>query len=314
MADVVVVGSINHDLTVLAPHHPHPGETVMGLGHYGGSGGKGANQAMAAARAGATVAMIGMVGDDEHGRALTRALADEGIDVGGVGVDPVAPTGLAVITLDDQAENTIVVSPGANCSLSPEWVEASPFLRSAPTVLAQLEVPLQAVEAAASIAAGLFILNAAPARELPRGLLERVDVLVLNRSELAMLTGVMSERVDRVGSTARLIEGPGSVVVTLGAKGAVVISRWEVTVGAERPAVFSGSEVTHLESPVVEVVDTTGAGDAFCGALAASLAGGKTFIEAVTWAVAAGALACSRAGAQAAMPTAAEIADLLARE
>ena len=286
----------------------------MGLRHYGGGGGKGANQAMAAARAGAKVAMIGMVGDDEHGRALTRALADEGIDVGGVGVDPVAPTGLAVITLDDQAENTIVVSPGANSSLSPEWVEASPFLRSAPAVLAQLEVPLQAVEAAASIAAGLFILNAAPARELPRGLLERVDVLVLNRSELAMLTGVMSERADRVGSTARLIEGPGSVVVTLGAKGAVVISRWEVTVGAERPAVFSGSEVTHVESPPVEVVDTTGAGDAFCGALAASLAGGKTFIDAVTWAVAAGALACSRAGAQAAMPTAAEIADLLARE
>jgi ribokinase len=299
MADVVVVGSINHDLTVLAPHHPHPGETVMGLGHYGGSGGKGANQAMAAARAGATVAMIGMVGDDEQGRALTRSLADEGIDVGGVGIDPVAPTGLAVITLDDQAENTIVVSPGANSSVSPEWVEASPFLRLAPAVLAQLEVPLEAVEAASSIAAGLFILNAAPARELPRGLLERVDVLVLNRSELAMLTGVMSERADRVGSTARLIEGPGSVVVTLGPEGAVVVT---------------GSDVTHLESPMVEVVDTTGAGDAFCGALAASLAGGKTFIDAVTWAVAAGALACSRAGAQASMPTAAEIADLLARE
>jgi ribokinase len=166
-------------------------------------------------------------------------------------------------------------------------------------VLAQLEVPLEAVEAAASAAAGLFILNAAPARELPRGLLERVDVLVLNRSELAVMTGVMSERAEWVGSTARLIEGPGTVVVTLGPEGAVVVV---------------GPEVTHLESPVVEVVDTTGAGDAFCGALAASLAGGKNFIDAATWAVAAGALACSRAGAHASMPTAAEIADLLARE
>jgi ribokinase len=296
MTDVAVVGSINHDLTLLTTHHPRPGETVLGLGHYSGGGGKGANQAVAAARAGAAVAMIGTVGDDDHGRGLVRLLEAEGLDTTEVGVDPAEPTGLAVITLDEAAENVIVVSPGANHALGRDRVAASRHLAGAKVVLAQLEVPIGAVDAAAKACTGLFCLNPAPAQELAPELLARVDVLVVNRSELGALTGVMADRPEWAGTTARLIEGPKIVVVTMGGEGAVMVA---------------GSEVTHLESPTVEVVDTTGAGDAFCGVLAAALAGGIPMEAAVRRAVAAGALATTRPGAQAAMPRLSEIEALL---
>jgi ribokinase len=251
---------------------------------------------VAAARAGADVALIGMVGDDEEGRALVRLLATEGIDTTGVAIDPVTPTGLAVVTLDEAAENVIVVSPGANAMLSPHQVRAVSRLGTARVVLAQLEIPIESVMTAAEISTGVFCLNPAPAQELPPELLSKVEVLVVNRTELATLTGVMSDRPEWVGSTARLIQGPGTVVVTMGGEGAVVVT---------------ATEMTHVESPTVEVVDTTGAGDAFCGFLAASLAEGLPMETAVERAVVAGALATTRPGAQASMPTRDEVDAML---
>ncbi|HWB87712.1 MAG TPA: ribokinase [Acidimicrobiia bacterium] len=290
--DIVVIGSVNHDVTVVTPRLPTPGETVLGTGHYAGGGGKGANQAVAAARLGAKVAMVGRVGTDESGTSLLDALVTEGIDVSGIGIDPEEPTGLAVITVDADAENTIVVSPGANMALRPEHLDGA-LIASAAVVLAQLEVPAETVTAAARACSGTFILNPAPARTLPDDLLERVDVLVPNRVELASLLGSgRPGRVDEVADLARRLGHRGVTVVTMGAAGAVVVD---------------GEHMVEVPAPTVEAVDPTGAGDAFCGALAHGLTRGMELVDAVELAVTAGALAVTRAGAQTAMPTGAEV-------
>lgn len=285
--DVVVVGSINHDLTVLAPHHPAPGETVLGTGHFAGAGGKGANQAVATARHGVRVAMVGLIGDDPEGEALRLSMSEAGVDVSAVGVSPAEPTGLAVITVDSAGQNSIVVSPGANGAVDQAYVDRHRAVVSEARVcLVQLEIPIEAVAAAARTCQGILVLNAAPARDLPPDLMERIDVLVVNRSELSHFTGS-----DEPSSLER-IEGPRDVVVTIGNEGAV----------------FSDDSGIHLcPAPHVDVVDTTGAGDAFCGALAASLARGHSLAEAVPRAVASGSLATTRAGAQASMPSSDEV-------
>ncbi len=296
--DVVVVGSINQDLTVSTRRHPSPGETVLGLGHRWGGGGKGANQAVAAARLGSETGMVGRVGEDEPGQALTAALRAEDIDVSCVGIDPSEPTGLAVITVDEEAENSIVVSPGANMGLTPRQVaECYSMLEDASVVLAQLEVPVESVIEAARAPSGLFCLNPAPAREIPPELLQLVDVLIPNRSELAALASVdlPSDR-KAVLEAARRIEGPRSVVVTLGHEGALVISE---------------DEVLAFAPSTVEPVDTTGAGDAFCGALANSLARGEDLSIAAQWATLAGGLATTKHGARDAMPTREEMERVL---
>lgn len=298
-ADIVVVGSLNHDLTVVAPHHPRPGETVLGTRHYSGNGGKGANQAVAAARLGGSVAMIGLVGDDDYGTSLRSALKVEGIDVTGVGTDPDTPTGLAVITIDANSENTIVVSPGANTALSPTHIENQrDLLSKAGVVLAQLEVPIDAVRAAADQTGATFCLNPAPAAKLPMNLADRIDILVPNRSELASLAGV-SEPVstDEVAAAVDRLDLKGIVIVTLGSDGALVVD---------------GNRLAHVEAPRVDAVDPTGAGDAFCGALAVGLSRGLHVGAAVERAVIAGALATTRPGAQTAMPNAVEVDSLLA--
>lgn len=295
--DVVVVGSINQDLTLFTRRHPRPGETVLGREHRWSGGGKGANQAVAAARLGAQTAFIGRIGDDEPGRALQASLNAEGIDLSCFGTDPDSPSGLAVITVDDEAENSIVVSPGANSTLSPHDVsQCQEILAGATVVLAQLEIPLETVTAAASATAGIFCLNPAPAKSLPDDLLNRVDVLIPNRSELATLaSGDTPEKLEQVIEMAQSIKGPGAVVVTLGSDGVMVVR---------------GHEATRVASPRVEPVDTTGAGDAFCGALGAALSRGTDLIDAVHWAARAGALATTRHGAQDAMPTREELENL----
>jgi len=227
--------------------------------------------------------MIGRVGHDDHGAALINDLASEGIDTTGIGIAEETLTGLAVITVDDDTENTIVVSPGANMSLSPDHIAAHQvLLAEAKVMLAQLEVPLETVAAAAEAAGGLVCLNPAPARPLPDELLNRVDVLVPNRSELAFLTGIpLSQTIGEVERAVSRLHFSGAVVVTLGADGALVIDK---------------DTVTHVEAPQVEAVDPTGAGDAFCGALAHSLSQGQTLLEAANWAVVAGAVAATRHG------------------
>ncbi|MGD2059784.1 MAG: ribokinase [Acidimicrobiia bacterium] len=287
--DVAVVGSLNRDLTVITDRHPRPGETVLGVRHYWDNGGKGANQAVAAARLGANVAMVGRVGSDDHGRVLRSSLADEGIDVSGVDVDPDSPTGVAVITIDSQAENTIVVSPGANSRLAPEHVhDHSGLVSSARVVLAQLEVPMDALVAAAGLASGTFCLNPAPASEIPAGMLDRLDILIPNRTELAVLAGTgLPDSHDEVARAVSRIETDAVVIVTLGSQGALIVE---------------GDEWSHVAAPRVDAVDPTGAGDAFCGALAWSLSRGVALGHAVERAVVAGALAATKPGAQAAMP------------
>lgn len=291
-ARVVVVGSINRDLTVFTPRHPVPGETVLGTSHATGPGGKGANQAVAAARLGASVAMVGKVGGDAEGREMRRAMVEAGVDDSAVGVDDDAPTGLAVITVDADGQNAIVVSPGANLDVGPDWVERHHELVAGASVcLAQLEVPVEAVLAAARAARGRFVLNAAPARDLPDELWGLLDVLVVNTSELEHFTG-SDDPSGIVG-----IEGPDSVIVTLGAGGAV----------------FSeGGTLYRCPAPEVSVVDTTGAGDAFCGALAASLAAGESLSASVLRSVAVGSGATTGEGAQA-LPSDDEISALVDR-
>lgn len=292
--DVVVIGSLNRDISVMTPRLPRPGESVTGTDHFFGPGGKGANQAVAVARLGGAVAMVGRVGADEHGRALVSGLADEGVDVSAVGVDDTAGTGLAVITIDDTAENTIVVSPGANATLTARQLdEHRDLIGSARVVLAQLEVPLEAVTAAAEMAAGTFCLNPAPARRLPGALMERIDVLIPNRSELGHLAGSGEPVTASDAATmANRLSHPGHTIVTLGSEGAVLIQ---------------GDDVVEVSPPSVDPVDPTGAGDAFCGALAYSLSRGRSLEEAVRLAVAAGAVAVTRRGAQAGMPSLDEV-------
>jgi ribokinase len=298
-AEVVVVGSVNLDIVVPVTRHPAPGATVLGGDHRRHRGGKGANQAVAAARLGQKVEFVGCVGDDDAGRTLVSGLQDDGVGVDHVRVDPGAPTGLALITVDQEGENAIVVSPGANARLAPlDLEQVTSLLERTDALLLQLEVPLETVERAAALASGTVVLNPAPARALPPKLLRRVDVLVPNRGELAEISGGPTPKgFDEVVAAARGLEGPSAVVVTLGAEGAVVVT-------ADR--------VEHIPALEVEPVDTTGAGDAFCGALADALVRAEGLSAAARWAAAAAASSVTRAGAQDSLPTRAEVERLLA--
>lgn len=295
---VAVVGSLNYDLVVPVEHHPTPGETVLGGNYFKTPGGKGANQAVAAARLGQHVAMIGRVGRDEFGQELLEALKRDGVDTAHTQATPEAPTGVAFIQVSTSGENSIVVSPGANALLSPDDVRAAAsLLDKAAVTLLQLEVPLETIRAAAELASGTVILNPAPAQALPQDLLENIDVIVPNQGELARLLGAAPpETLEEVAELARCVPGSAAVVVTLGAQGALLVV---------------GDETKHVPGVPVEVVDTTAAGDCFCGALADALARGNDLAEAVNWAVQAAALAVTRPGAQASLPRRHELADLV---
>jgi ribokinase len=295
---VAVVGSLNLDLTVDVDHLPSPGETVLGSGSRSGYGGKGANQAAAAAALGSQVAMVGRVGDDAVGEELVADLRHRGIDVAHLLRTPGVRSGSATIAVDaTRGENLILVDPGANGAVTAADVRVQP-VREAAVVVAQLEIPLPAVTAAAAHARGLVLLNPAPARELPRDLVARVDVLVPNQSELALLTAAPTPAT--VEETATLVRGlgfRGAIVVTLGAAGALVYE----------PA---GDAVLHVPAPTVRVVDTTGAGDCFCGALAVALAAGERLSDAARTAVIAASLSTRAHGARDRLPSAAEVQQL----
>jgi ribokinase len=294
LADVFVVGSINQDFVLSVERRPEPGETVTEAQLSKGNGGKGANQAAAAALLGASVKFLGRVGDDGFGEPLVEALADKGVDTSLIEASPDSSTGTAFITVTPDGENAITVAPGANRSLSVEDVDdASDAIGDARVLVAQMEVPPEVVLRAVEIAARQgtrALVNLAPTTEVPRKLLEKLDPLVVNEHEAAFLLGARVEGVDEALSVAPELRelGPRSAVITLGEDGSV----------------FSDEDSTrHVPSPEVEVVDTTGAGDAFVGALAGQLARNACLEDAVAYAVRAGAAAVTRRGAQGSLPT-----------
>jgi len=296
--DLLVVGSANADLVIGVDRRPGPGETVLGSDLAVHPGGKGGNQAVAAARLGARTALLARVGDDAHGRLLLDAQRAAGVDTVGVLVGG-APTGVALITVDPSGDNSIVVSPGANGRLTPDDIRAAGSLFHASRVVsAQLEIPLETVvEVVRNLSPdSRFVLNPSPPRPLPTEVLAACDPLIVNEHEAKVLLGdakVSEEPED----WARLLlaKGPRSVVVTLGAAGALVAS---------------SDGVARVPSVQVEAVDTTGAGDAFTAALAWRLGAGEPLAEAAAYAARVGAAAVTRAGAQESYPTAAEVAAL----
>jgi ribokinase len=301
MTDVFVMGSINQDFVLKVERRPQPGETVTNAELSTHNGGKGANQAAAAALLGASVAFLGRVGDDEFGEPLVQALQEKGIDTSLVERASGKSTGAAFITVTPDGENAITVAPGANRSLTPEDVDAAAdAIGTARVFVAQMEIPVQSVLRAVEVAAEQgtrALVNLAPTFEVPQELLEKLDPLVVNEHEAAFLLGRQVEGVDGALSAAPelLSLGPRSAVITIGEDGAVLVD---------------GESVEHLPAPEVEVIDTTGAGDAFVGALATQLARGASLREAVAYAVRAGAAAVTREGAQGALPTP-EVVDAL---
>lgn len=297
-AAVVVVGSANTDLILPVTALPKPGETVLAGDRGHAAGGKGLNSAVAAARSGGRVTMIAAVGDDDAGRELTAVLRESGVDAArlrSVGT----PTGLAVVIVDGAGENSIVVASGANATLLDLTAEELAGIRSARVLLAQLEVPLPTVTAAAAAAhdAGVrVLLNAAPAQHLPDDLLSSVDVLVVNEPEALLVAGAGAT--DVADAVARLLTRVPELVVTLGASGSLYRS------GA-------GAELRVPALPV-RAVDTTAAGDTFAGVLATGLAEGSAMPDALRLATAAAALSVQRSGAVPSIPTRAAIEAVLA--
>lgn len=300
-ARVVVVGSLNMDLVARAPRLPAPGETLAGHAFAQVAGGKGGNQAVAAARLGAQVAMVGRLGADSNGEVLRAGLVAEGIDCGALETSPRAPTGVALIIVDDASQNAIVIVAGSNGELTPETIarhEAA--LALADVVVCQLETPTDAVAAALAAARRLgkiTILNPAPATgPLPAQWLPLIDYLVPNELEAAALTGLPASTPEEAARAALALREAGArnVLVTLGAQGVC--------------ALLDGAATVHLPAPRVNAVDTTAAGDTFIGGLAARLAAGAPAREAIAFALRAASVSVTRAGAQPSIPTLAELA------
>jgi ribokinase len=297
MGNVVVLGSLNMDLIVRTERIPRPGETVHGSDFRTVPGGKGANQAAAAARLGARVEMLGRVGQDAFGEEMLRNLGEQGVGVGRVQRDA-APSGIALITIQADGDNSIVVAPGANGQVTTQDVDAAAdLLAQASYLVMQFEVPLPVVRHAIARAAALgvrVVLNPAPAYPVDAAFLEGVYCLIVNETEAETLTGLSVSGLEAAREAARALHGLGApvVIVTLGAEGALLLAE---------------GTFTHVPARKVQVVDTTAAGDAFIGGLVASLERGLPLPEAVRYAACAGTLATTVLGAQTSLPRQAEV-------
>jgi ribokinase len=292
MSNIIVVGSLNADLVVRTPRFPQPGETISGEDLLIIPGGKGANQAVAAARQGTSTAMVGRVGNDSFGPTLIENLKRNNVNTSYVQTDAQAATGTAIIVVDANGQNSIVLSPGGNGRVTPADIDKVPF-GDYKLLLLQLEIPVEAVLAAARRAKEMglrVLLNPAPARSLPEKLLSLPDFLVPNESELSLLTDQPVNDIASAENAAKSLLGRGvqHVIVTLGANGALIVSK-EIT--------------KHIPSFKVDVVDTTAAGDAFIGGFASALLQNKSMEEAVRYGCACGALAATEFGAQPSLPT-----------
>ena len=297
-AKVAVIGSLNMDLVTRAPRLPRGGETLIGQSFATVSGGKGANQAVAAARLGAQVSMVGCVGNDAYGRALRDALVAEQIDCQAVSTVE-GSSGVALIVVDDNSQNAIVIVAGANGALTPAVIGCfDAVLQAADVIICQLEIPDASVGHALKRARELgktVILNPAPAsRPLPADWYANIDYLIPNESEATALSGVPVDSLDSAKvAAARLIAlGAGKVIITLGAQGSLFAS---------------GSRLEHFPAPAVKAIDTTAAGDTFVGGFAAALANGQDEAAAIRFGQVAAALSVTRAGAQPSIPTLSDV-------
>jgi ribokinase len=289
--DIVIVGSINADLTVRVARHPGRGETLLGSGGDITAGGKGANQAVAAALQGGSVAMVGAIGNDAHAGPATTFLHAAKVDMSGVAIVD-DTTGLAVITVADDGENTIIVVPGANAAVTAEFVEErAPLIESAEVLLLQGEIPADGFAAAVRLARGRVVVNLAPVIEVDRQALLRADPVIVNEHEAGLILDQLRAGISADDPaalvTALLHVGFPSVVLTLGGRGALV---------------GQADRITQIPTPQVTPVDTVGAGDAFTGAFVARLVAGDDLITAAHHAARVGAYAATGHGSQSSYP------------
>jgi ribokinase len=290
---IVVIGSSNTDMVVRSAHLPQAGETIVGGTFFMNAGGKGANQAVAAARLGGSVSLIAKLGKDVFGNQALKLFEEEGIDTSAILTDPILPSGVALITVDDNAENCIVVAPGSNAALTALDVKKyQQKIETASIVLMQLEIPVETVTFATLAAFNKkvkVILNPAPACPLSDELLKHISIITPNQKEASMLTGIAVTDMPAAENAARSLHKKGieTVIITMGSKGALL---------------FHENEFTIIESPKVKAVDSTAAGDVFNGALAVALSENKSMKDAASFACRAAAIAVTRLGAQASAP------------
>ena len=301
MGKILVIGSSNTDLIAKVRRFPVAGETIEGTMFLQAMGGKGANQALAAHRSGGDVSFVTCLGDDANGRNTLQYYKDEGLDVSSALIVEAIPTGTAMILVNDEGENCIVITPGANHELSPPYIDTiAKQIGTASMVMLQMEVPIETVRRACDLAVQFetrVLLNVAPAREIDADLLKMVDILVVNETEIEKISGK---------SIAEL--GEEKVIDSLVKKGAKVVI---LTLGRNGSLVRQGKILRHVPAFQVEAVDTTAAGDTFCGALVACLGKGKDLIASVQFATAAAALCVTRMGAQPSIPTEEEVNQFL---
>lgn len=295
---ILIVGSSNTDMVIKTHNFPAPGETILGGRFLMNAGGKGANQAVAAARLGGIVTFVGKIGDDIFGKQAVQQLEDEGINVDFVAVDPENPSGVALITVDKKGENSIVVAPGSNGTLSSaDFDKAIVELDDSEFVLMQLEIPIPTVEHIARMASKKqkkVVLNPAPAAVLTDELLQNLYIITPNETEAELLTGIKVTDEQSALKAALVLNEKGVelVIITMGAAGAFLLSNGK-------------SEI--ISAPKVEAVDTTAAGDTFNGALVVALSEGKTIQESIAFANKAAAISVTRIGAQSSVPYRKEI-------
>jgi ribokinase len=299
-SSVLIVGSSNTDMVIMTDHLPAPGETIIGGRFFMNPGGKGANQAVAAARLDGNITFITKTGDDLFGRQAKELFKNESINTSYIFIDKLNPSGVALICVDSDGENCISVASGANGTLNVQNIqEASQAISDASFVLMQLEIPLETVAFVAATASQQkipVILNPAPACALPNDLLKNITIITPNETEAELLTGIKVDSVDAAKTAALALNAKGieTVIITLGAKGALLLHQGIFNLVASMP---------------VKAVDTTAAGDVFNGAFVVALSEGKSMPDAVTFGCKAAAISVTRLGAQSSAPKRSEVID-----
>lgn len=301
MSKIVVVGSSNTDLIAKVKSFPKAGETINGVSYFQAMGGKGANQALAAHRLGGDVKFITSLGNDSNGINTLAYYKKEGLDASSSFIAENTPSGVAMIWVDQKGENSIVVIAGANEMLSSEYIrEIEQEILEADLVVLQMEIPYDAVKTVCDIAYRnniKILFNVAPAKKLDTDLIQKIDILVVNETEAEIISGELIEHIGEEAIVDRLLAlGAKTVILTLGKRGSVI---------------KNNNIYQQIPAFEVETVDSTAAGDTFCGALAAELAGGSDWIEALQFATAASAICVTRMGAQPSIPTESEVRTFL---